>query len=102
MFLVQMLLPLYDNDGRRVPATRFRDVLDELTARFGGATAYVRSPAQGTWREDDGAVDRDDVVMCEVLVEALDRDWWKTYRGTLEERFGQQELMLRALDAERL
>ena len=102
MFLVQMLLPLYDNAGRRVPHERFVQLRDELTDRFGGVTAFVRSPAQGTWKEDSGAVDRDEVVMCEVMVDPLDRGWWETYRKTLENRFGQRELMLRALPVERL
>ena len=102
MFLVQMLLPLYDNERRRVPPARFVEVRDELTERFGGVTAFVRSPAQGTWKEEDGAVDRDDVVMCEVVVEELERGWWAAYRESLESRFGQREIMLRAISMERL
>lgn len=102
MFLVQMLLPLYDNAGRRVPSEHFLRLREELTERFGGVTAFVRSPAQGTWKENGGEVDRDEVVMCEVMVDPLDRTWWQAYRRTLEERFGQQELMLRAVPVERL
>ena len=102
MFLVQLLLPLYDNAGRRVPHERFAQLRDELTDRYGGVTAFLRSPAQGTWKEADGEVDRDEVVMCEVMVDALDRDWWGAYRRTLEERFGQRELIVRSLRLERL
>ena len=102
MFLVQMLLPLYDNAGRRVPHERFAQLRDELTERFGGITAFIRSPAEGTWKERSGEIDRDEVVMCEVVVDSLERVWWRNYRKTLEERFGQQELMLRALPLERL
>jgi hypothetical protein len=96
-----MLLPLYDNAGRRVPHERFARLRDELTERFGGVTAFLRSPAQGTWKEG-AEVDRDEVVMCEVVVEHLDRAWWSEYRRALEERFGQRELMIRALEAEPL
>jgi hypothetical protein len=102
MYLVQLLLPLYDNAGRRVPHERFAQVRDELTDRFGGVTAYLRSPAQGTWKVESGAVDRDEVVMCEVMVDALEREWWSAYRATLEQRFGQQELVVRASALERL
>ena len=102
MYLVQMLLPLYDNHGRALPREHFRQVWQELTDRFGGVTAYLRAPAQGTWKEDDGALDRDEVVMCEVMVGALDRGWWAHYRESLEGRFGQQELVVRALPIERL
>jgi hypothetical protein len=90
MHLVQLLLPLYDNTGRRVPHERFALVRDELTERFGGVTAYLRSPAEGTWKESD------------VMVDRLDRAWWARYRIQLEGRFGQRELMVRATPADRL
>ena len=102
MFLVQMLLPLYDGAGQRVPHGRFADLRSELTERFGGVTAFLRSPAQGMWKEEDGEVDRDEVVMCEVMVDPLDRSWWQAYRRTLEKQFGQRELMLRVIEIERL
>jgi len=102
MFLVQLLLPLYDNAGQRVPRERFAELRDELTHKYGGVTAYVRSPAQGTWKEESGSVDMDEVVMCEVMVESLDTSWWAEYRRTLEQRFGQRELVARAMQIERL
>src|SRR4029078_11332648 len=43
MHLVQLLLPLYDNDGHRFDETAFAAVRQELTRRFGGVTAYMRS-----------------------------------------------------------
>jgi hypothetical protein len=100
--LVQLLLPLYDNSGRRVGRERFARVRDELTERFGGVTAFMRSPAQGTWKEADGDVDRDEIVVCEVMVEHLDRTWWAAYRSRLENLFGQRELVARAIEIERL
>jgi hypothetical protein len=102
MYLVQLLLPLYDNAGRRVSHEQFAQVRDELTEAFGGVTAYMRSPAQGTWKPEGGRIDRDEVVMCEVVVERLDRAWWTRYRSQLEDRFDQQELMVRATAVERL
>lgn len=102
VFLVQLLLPLYDNAGHRVPHECFARVRDELTERYGGVTAFLRSPAQGTWKEGDGAVERDEIVMCEVMVDALDRAWWAQYRQNLEQQFGQEELIIRAADVERL
>ena len=102
MFLVQLLLPLYDNAGRRVLQNQFVRVREELTERYGGVTAYLRSPAQGTWKEGDGAVERDEIVMCEVMVDSLDRGWWAGYRRELEKRFGQEEIVIRAAEVERL
>jgi hypothetical protein len=100
--LVQLLLPVYDNGGRRVPQQEFGAVRDELTHCFGGSTAYLRSPAEGTWKEESGAVDLDDVIMFEVMVEELDRDWWSTYKTQLQGRFGQRELLVRAFPIEQL
>lgn len=97
-----MLLPLYGDTGQRLPMERYAQVRRELTERYGGVTAFLSSPAQGTWKEHDGTVDRDDVVMCEVMVESLERAWWAEYRSTLERRFEQRELVVRAFEIEHL
>jgi hypothetical protein len=102
MFLIQLLLPLYDNAGQRFPKERYAQVMDELTDRHGGVTAYLRSPADGSWKVQTGEVDRDEVVMFEVMLEALDHPWWAAYRKTLEERFAQEALIVRATAFERL
>ncbi|HVL70684.1 MAG TPA: hypothetical protein VM434_02230 [Beijerinckiaceae bacterium] len=95
--LVQILLPLYDNDGRPQPASRFAAVRSELTERFGGFTAFTRAPAEGAWK-DGNEVARDDIVVVEVMVEALDEGWWRDYRRSLESRFRQEEIVVRAQD----
>jgi len=102
MYLVQMLLPLYDRSGQKFSQEHFSAVREELTQRYGGMTAYLRSPADGTWREPGGGIDRDEMVMCEVMVEELDRAWWSTYRKQLERRFDQAELVVRASALEKL
>ena len=50
MYLIQILLPLYRNDGQALPRALFRQVRDELIERFGGLTAYTRAPASGYWQ----------------------------------------------------
>lgn len=102
MHLVQVLLPLRDNDGRPFGREPFDAVRAELTERFGGVTAYLQSPAEGAWRDPGGGVDRDDVVILEVMAEALDRAWWGEYRRRLERRFRQDEVVVRALAMDRL
>ncbi len=105
MFLVQFLLPLSDNLGQRFTSHEFTRVHDELTERFGGITAYMRSPAVGLWKEQKDntqRVSRDNIVMFEVMVESLDRPWWSDYRESLKQRFRQEEVIIRATQMERL
>jgi len=102
MQLVQLFLPVYANDGSPFPKAQFDAVRTELTDKFGGVTAYLRSPAVGLWEDADGDVCRDDVILFEVMANALDRPWWNSYRHTLEERFRQDEVLVRATEIERL
>jgi hypothetical protein len=96
-YLVQMLLPTKDNQGLLFGQDVFHRVRRELTDRFGGATAYSRAPAEGLW--DSGqCVRRDDIVVIEVVVEQLDVKWWTVYRQKLEERFHQDQILMRALE----
>ena len=100
--LIQILLPLHFCDGSDVPADMFSQVRAELTDAFGGVTAYTRSPASGLWKRTEDEIERDQVIMIEVVSDALDRGWWARYRETLERRFGQEEVHARALAIERI
>lgn len=103
MYLVQLLIPLADNAGARFPESYFTGLSAELAARFGGVTAYMRSPAVGLWQPDDTPDPRrDDVIAYEVLADTLDRGWWVSYRASLEEKFAQDEIMIRAQQVYRL
>lgn len=95
--LVQLLIPEFDNEGHPLDPAPFAETRRELMERFGGLTAYTRAPAQGVWRSDDGRVARDEVVIVEVMVEALEPEWWQAYRRTLEARFRQEAVVIRAI-----
>ncbi len=100
MHLVQILLPLSDNNGRPFPAADYEDVNRTLTERFGGVTAYVRAPAEGHWKGGGGSTTRDEIVIYEVMVGGLDRPWWADFRERLRRRFRQDELVIRATAVE--
>lgn len=102
MFLVDFLLPVSDNDGNRIAKEEFDRVRRELTERFGGVTAFTQSPAVGLWADETGSVRRDELVSFEVMADKLDRAWWRGYREKLEERFRQEEIVVRATSFERL
>ena len=95
MYLVQLLLPLYDNAGVRFEPKLLNEVRNELVERFGGITAYSRAPAHGLWH-DSAQLVRDDLIIYEVMTETLDRRWWGRYREQLESRFQQQSLVVRS------
>jgi hypothetical protein len=98
MYLVQILLPVYDNDGHAFEAREYVQLHSELADRFGGVTAYTRAPARGVWKDDTGETTRDDIVIFEVMTDTLDHAWWKQFRQALERRFRQDSLIVRALD----
>ena len=91
-----MLIPIRDKEGHLFEQEAFGEVRRELTERYGGVTAYSRAPAEGHWELGAG-VERDDVVVIEVLVDRVDVKWWKAYRQKLEERFEQEEILMRAV-----
>jgi hypothetical protein len=101
-FLVQILVPAYDNERRPFAPAEFVRIRRELTEKFGGVTAYTRAPAEGFWEDDQGRTRRDDVVIVEVMTDALDRAWWGAYARELATRFAQEELIVRAIALETL
>ena len=97
MYLVQILLPVYDNEGHPFEPVDYVQLRSELADRFGGVTAYTRAPARGVWKGDTGETTRDDIVIFEVMTAELDRTWWSGFRKELERRFRQDSVIVRAL-----
>jgi len=101
MYLIQLLLPLHDNRKQAFPVEHFNAVRTELTRRFGGVTAFLRAPAHGLW-EEDREINRDDVVMFEIITESLENEWWREYRIHLQQLFKQKEVLIWATRVEKL
>ena len=96
-FLIEILLPVTQTlDHRQLDIVR-----SELTSRFGGVTLHLNSPAEGLW-ENNGDLERDRIVVIEVMTDGLDRSWWAQYRQELERRFLQEEIAIRAVQFIRL
>lgn len=49
-----------------------------------------------------GKTARDDIVVCEVMVETLEPEWWRQYRRGPEQAFAQDELIVRSQEIKRL
>ncbi|MDZ4820726.1 MAG: hypothetical protein SGJ20_17305 [Planctomycetota bacterium] len=97
MHLIQILLPLSDQAGEHFPREEYARVEQLLVERFGGYTAYARAPASGLWTNDKSAVERDDLVIYEVMTKKLEKTWWGEFRKTAEQRFRQTEVVIRSL-----
>ena len=101
MNLVQLLLPVKGNSGSSYGPEVLPAICRALAERFGGVTAYSRSPAKGLWH-DGGHVERDDVIEIEVMTESIDRAWWAAFREQLERDLRQKEIVVRCHVIERL
>ena len=94
MHLIQILLPVYDNHGKRLPAAYQQEVKNELSGRFRGLTAYIHAPAEGIWTRGK-AIQREDILVYEVMTATLNRKWWRQYRVRLEKLFCQESIVIR-------
>jgi hypothetical protein len=101
MHLIQILLPLQDNEGAPFNPDLYRELREELSTRYGGLTAFTRAPAEGHW-EDDGKTTRDEIVVFEVMAEELSTSWWRDYRRMLERVFRQDVIVIRAQEIQLL
>lgn len=87
MFLIEILLPSKHDDQHEA-------IRKMLTEKFGGLTAFSRTPAEGTWK-NEGSVERDEIIVLEIMAKAIDPSWWKTFRNHLEESLGEEEIVIR-------
>lgn len=103
MHLVQILIPVFDNTGRRFEQHLFEAVRTQLIERFGGLTAFVQSPALGLWKDtESGTTTQDAMILIEVMSDTLDQAWWAAYRRDLEGVFRQDEIVIRTLTCQRI
>ncbi|MHC8410710.1 hypothetical protein ACYZTR_11310 [Pseudomonas sp. Hz4] len=61
------------------PLELFRRVREQLADQFGGVTAFTRNPAKGISLLEDNERSEADIIVHEVMVEAVDRLWWQSY-----------------------
>ncbi|HEV7601843.1 MAG TPA: hypothetical protein VGO49_16505 [Bradyrhizobium sp.] len=94
MHLVEILLPLCDNQGARFAPAEFAAVRTTLIEKFGGLTSFNRAPADGT--EKQGGRERhDELIVFEIMAGEVDKAWWAAYRRRLEKTFKQDRILIR-------
>ena len=102
MHLIQILLPLRDNHGEQFSQQLFTAVREKLLKNFGGVTIFNQSAATGLWEDSDGDVQKDDLVIFEVMTQRVETSWWINYKGELEKEFEQDEIVIRATEIEKI
>ena len=73
----------------------FGRVREQLVERWGGVTAFTRTPAKGVFLQNGNERTEDEIVVYEVMVKRIDKLWWLSYKRDLETRFSQQEILIR-------
>lgn len=96
--LIQLLLPRYDNKNREFPQRLYNAVNKKLIKEFGGVTAYTQSPAIGLWRSKNDDLEKDTVIVYEVMTSKIDRSFWKKYKFKLAQKFGQEAITIRQIE----
>ena len=94
MYMMQILLPLTSPNGELFPRTHYALTERELISHFKGFTAYPRAPASGLWKNADASIEKDDLVVYEVLANDRDAAWWSNFRQSLETRFEQEKILI--------
>ncbi|ESQ78747.1 hypothetical protein [Asticcacaulis sp. YBE204] len=95
MHIVEIFLPLTDNEGHPLADALFASERMVLMDKFGGLTVYARAPAKGLWAQG-AAVVADEIVIFEVMVKGFDAAWWRQHKIHLEEAFRQTSVLIRA------
>jgi hypothetical protein len=100
--LIEILLPLAPSSGGRQEDEVYADLRRLLVERFGGLTAFTRSPAEGVWVDPKTRVQQDTIVVLEVMADYIDHTWWAALRQRLEQKLGQDRIVIRASQVETL
>jgi hypothetical protein len=97
MYLIQLLLPVRDNQGQDFPSSPHDYVRKQLAEKFGGITAYIRTPAKGIWKDRNNEMEKDDIFIFEIMLKEPDEAWWRDYKQALEKLFSQEDIIIRVL-----
>lgn len=101
MKLIQIFLPIADNQGKRFSKDLFDQIKNQLAKKYKGVTAYAQSPAEDLWEQDD-TLQSDQIIIYEVMAPDLDKHWWVSFKTNLEKVFKQDEILIRSLDTQML
>lgn len=102
VYLIQVFLPLYDNNKQEFDGSLYDDLQTRLKDQFGGVTIYRNTPADGLWKDENGKTNFDELIVAEVMITELNKEWWHQFRKRLEDIFKQEEILIRSIVFEKL
>ena len=102
MRLIQIFLPLYDNNKKAFDRSIYDELRTALKDQFGGVTLYRNAPVEGLWKDETGKTNYDELLIAEVMISDLDKDWWQQFKQQLEQKFKQEEILIRSILFEKL
>lgn len=100
---IDILLPLYYNDGRKLEEEKFYQTNLELSKRFGGCTALM--PTKGTWIDPENKQVYNDINSGFFTIAPKTDEtigFLKSYKEILKERFQQTDVMMTVQDIQRI
>jgi len=100
--LIQIFLPVRDEDGKDFSKRLWKNLNDKLTKTFGGLTIYSRAPATGLWNDGEGNRVKDEMIVYEVLTDIIDESYWKSLKDELQRKLRQEEILILVSDINRL
>lgn|GEM_PF-115379 len=92
--LVQLFLPIREENGSSFPIHYYNQLSTQLKEKFGGITIYNRSPATGLWKESGAQTVQDELLVYEVLTTSIENDYWQALKTKLEKQFRQTEILV--------
>jgi hypothetical protein len=100
--LIQIFLPLYDNNKQEFDRSLYDDLRSRLKDQFGGVTFYRNAPAEGLWKDETGKTNFDELAIAEVMISEINEEWWQQFKQRLEQLFDQEEILIRSIAFEQL
>jgi rubrerythrin len=100
---IDIILPVFYNDGSKIEDSKLLQTRKELTKRFGGCS--VLRNTYGTWIDPSDDKEYNDVnsIFFTIAPKTQDtEDFLKEYKETLKARFNQKDIMITYQDTNRV
>ncbi len=97
MHLIQIFLPLYDNNKQPFDPSLYEKLRTGLKEEFGGVSFFRNAPVEGLWKDETGKTNYDELIIAEVMISELNKDWWQQFKERLEQLFKQEEILIRSI-----